>query len=246
MRKDRPDLNADLGEGYPNDAALLDYLDRCSIACGGHAGNLRTMRATLEAAAARGVACGAHPSYPDREGFGRRSIAMDEDRLIDAIGYQIGSLQERAAQAGVPIVHVKPHGALYNDAAGDRRKADAILKAMDRAAPGAALIGPPGSQLEKAARDRDAPFLAEGFVDRNYLSDGSLAPRDQPDALLEQPDAVSVRVTALAKGQSIPSIDGASIVLRVQTLCVHGDTPGALALAAAARRALDMIRAGPP
>ena len=238
MRPEPVDLNADLGEGAPNDSALLALVDRCSIACGGHAGDARTMRRTLEAAAAAGVLCGAHPSYPDREHFGRRTITMPHDRLADALAFQIATLAERAALTGVALVHVKAHGALYNDAAADNGLAGVVAQVAARLLPGVALIGPPASALERAAARFALPFLAEGFPERAYLADGRLAPRDRPGAVIGDAAIAADRGLKLALGEPLDTLDGGSLTLRIQTLCVHGDAPNAVAIAAALKAAL--------
>lgn len=182
------------------------------------------MRDTVLAALDRQVAIGAHPSYPDREGFGRRSRFMAGDDLLSSLGQQIGTLREIASQCGADLAHVKPHGALYNDAARDADLAAIIVRATLQASPGAALVGLPNSQLETAAKQHDLNFVAEGFVDRAYEPDGQLKPRSEPGA-------VHGNVERIVR-------QALSLVGTVDTLCIHGDTRGAVEAASAVREAL--------
>lgn len=236
------DLNADLGEGEATDAALLDIVSSCNVACGGHAGDMASMLATITAAAARGVAVGAHPSYPDREGFGRCSGFMDAASLEPALEGQLAVLLEVAADAGISIGHVKPHGALYNDAARNRTLADAIARVMRSIDVDWKLVGPPSSELERAAGRAGLGYVAEGFVDRAYQADGSLLPRSEPGAVYTDPEAAARQATSIAADERVTAANGDIVLLRVATLCIHGDTPGAVASAEAVRAALE--RAG--
>ena len=220
----RIDLNADLGEGEPCDAELLKVVTSCNIACGGHAGDASSMRDTVEAALGRQVAIGAHPSYPDRQGFGRRSQFLAGDDLLSSLGRQIEALREIAGQCGAELRHVKPHGALYNDAARDAELAAIVVAATLQAAPGASLVGLPNSELETEAKRRGLSFVAEGFIDRAYQSDGQLKPRSEPGAVLGDVDEIVQQALGL--------------VGTVDTLCIHGDTRGAVAAASAVREAL--------
>lgn len=233
------DLNADLGEGESTDAELLEIVSSCNIACGGHAGDRNSMRATILAAAARGVVVGAHPSYPDREGFGRRSGFIDAAGLQPALERQLSELVDIAAQAGERIQHVKPHGALYNDAARDRSLADAVAATLESLGFDGALVGPPGSELEYAAANAGLAFIAEGFVDRAYRADGSLVPRSEPGAVHTDPAVAARQAVSIAVDGQVESSDGRPIRLPVATLCIHGDTPGAVASAEAVRAALE-------
>jgi UPF0271 protein len=219
------DLNADLGEGDTYDSELLEIVSSCNVACGGHAGDAETMRITVAAAIKNGVSIGAHPSYPDREGFGRRSGFMTGDALRDSLVTQINSLISIAAEQGVSISHVKPHGALYNDAVNDRELADAIATAIVAAVPEAAFVGLPNSELQKAAAASGLDFIGEGFIDRAYQDDGQLVPRSQPGAVHDSLE--------LVLPQAISLVD------KVDTLCIHGDTPGAAGVAKAVRDALE-------
>mgnify|MGYP003624996719 CR=1 FL=1 len=219
------DLNADLGEGEATDIALLDIVSSCNIACGGHTGDADSMQTTIAAANARHVAVGAHPSYPDREGFGRRSGYLDGDALRDSLLEQIGSLLAIASANDVTVRHVKPHGALYNDAAADRDLAAIVVAAIAKAVPGAAIVSLPDSEMQAAAERAGMEFLAEGFIDRAYQDNGQLVPRTEPGAVHESLDRITAQAIALA---------GA-----VDTLCIHGDTPGAVQAASATRAALE-------
>ncbi|MDH5620980.1 MAG: 5-oxoprolinase subunit PxpA, partial [Gammaproteobacteria bacterium] len=216
------DLNADLGEGGAYDDALLQVVSSCNIACGGHAGDARSMQATVVTAAANGVAIGAHPAYPDREGFGRRSGFLAGDELRKSLIDQIAALDAIAAKNGATLTHVKPHGALYNDAVNDRELADLIVSAVNATLPGAAFVGLPGSELRNAAIARSVRFVAEGFVDRAYQANGQLVPRSEPGAVHDQLEQILSQAV--------------SLVGKVDTLCVHGDTPGAAEIAREVRK----------
>ncbi|ACQ79636.1 LamB/YcsF family protein [Beutenbergia cavernae DSM 12333] len=220
------DLNADLGEGVGDDAAMLDVVTSASIACGGHAGDADTMRVACERALERGVTVGAHPSYEDREGFGRRPQDVDWLALAHALQRQVRDLEEAATAVGTHVAYLKPHGALYHAAASDPRHAGAVLVAahesLDRVLP---VLGLPGSVLERAAADAGVRFVPEAFADRASTPDGQLVPRSEPGAVLTDPDGVADHVLALAPA--------------ARSICVHGDTPGAVAIARAARAALE-------
>ena len=232
------DLNADLGEGEGTDHALLDVVTSCNVACGGHTGDRRSMRETVLAAAARDVAVGAHPAYPDREGFGRRSGFLPPQALSEPLRRQVEAFAEIAAEAGVQVRHVKPHGALYNDAARDREVADSVCAPLASMDPGLLLVGPPASALEDAAAASGIGFVREGFVDRAYTREGRLVPRNQPGAVLTGQAAVVAQALSIARESGVYDVDGAEIALEVDTLCIHGDTPGAVILARAVREAL--------
>jgi len=219
------DLNADLGEGDAYDDALLQVVSSCNIACGGHAGDARSMQVTVVTAAANGVAIGAHPAYPDREGFGRRSGFLAGDELRKSLLEQIAALDAIAAKNGATLTHVKPHGALYNDAVNDRELADLIVSAVSATLPGAAFVGLPGSELQNAAIARSVRFVAEGFVDRAYQADGQLVPRSEPGAVHDRLEQILSQAV--------------SLVGKVDTLCVHGDTPGAAEIAREVRKELE-------
>ncbi|MGN6608306.1 MAG: LamB/YcsF family protein [Jatrophihabitans sp.] len=239
----RLDLNADLGEGFGiwrlgDDEALLDVVTSANVACGFHAGDPLTMRRVCVAAAARGVAVGAHVGYRDLAGFGRRRIDIAPDDLAADVLYQLGALDACARAAGDRVRYVKPHGALYNTAADDMVQAEAVAEAVaafDRALP---LLGLPGSALETAAHDAGVPFVAEAFADRAYLPDGRLVPRSQPAAVLTDPYAVVAQAAAIAVHGRVIATDGSSVPVDARSLCVHGDTPGAVELAREIRRTL--------
>lgn len=235
-------LNADLGElpgaaGRALDEALLALVSRCNIACGGHAGDAATMAATVAAACRHGVRIGAHPSYPDRAGFGRRRPDVDEATLAASLAAQVAALAAVAAAQQAPLRHLKAHGALYNDAAADPALAGLVARTAV-AAGIAELLGPPGSALADAADRTGLRFVAEGFADRAYLADGRLAPRDTPGAVFGQPGQVVAQALSLLRSGQVETRDGLRIDLPVRTLCLHGDTPAALALARALRAAL--------
>jgi 5-oxoprolinase (ATP-hydrolysing) subunit A len=230
------DLNADMGE-YAGDAqcaveaTLMPLITSCSIACGGHAGDDGTMRATARLARNHGVAVGAHPSYPDVKNFGRKSLRGDINALRATISDQVTALRRTLEDEGIALRHVKPHGALYGDAAGDVALAEMIAEV----AQGAMLIGPPGSALEFVSRGR---FIAEGFVDRRYLASGALAPRGEPGAVIEDIAARAAQALTLARSDTLDLADGA-ITLRIDTLCIHSDSPGAVETAIAVRNILE-------
>jgi UPF0271 protein len=217
------DLNCDLGEGCAFDAELMPLITSASIACGFHAGDAPTARAALEAAVRHDVRAGAHPSFPDREYFGRRELARSEDEVFADCVYQIGALAGLARAVDTALSHVKPHGALYNIACREDAYARPVVAAAELF--GLPLFGLPGSRLQVLSAGR-CPFVAEGFADRRYRPDGSLVPRSEPDAFVHDPDEAVRQVERLLRDQG------------VRTLCVHGDNPQALAFVRALRAAL--------
>lgn len=232
----RIDLNSDLGEGFGpwsmgDDVAMLGIVTSANIACGGHASDPETMFATLRLAAERGVVIGAHPGYNDREGFGRRVIPMPAAEIGRMIAAQIGALQGVAALAGTTARYVKPHGALGNLAADDRAVADAIAAAV-KALPGnLAILAISGTELEDAARAVGVHVVSEIFADRAYLPTGRLVPRSQPGAVLHDADAAAARILRYLETGLMPVIGGDPIPLAAQSICVHGDTAGAVNMA---------------
>lgn len=234
----RIDLNADLGEGYANDERLLQVVSSCSIACGGHAGDTDTMRAALQMAKRHEVRAGAHPSYPDRDGFGRRELDIDIEDLRTSLSDQIGVLADLAAGEGTSLSHVKPHGALYHAAARDAALADLIAKATATLAKAPILIGPPNGEMVMAARRHGLSYVPEGFADRAYTVDGGLVPRGEPGAVLETDAARTSQAISLAQSGHAMTPTGSRVVLSVETICVHGDTDGAAESAEAIRAAL--------
>lgn len=236
------DLNGDVGESSGTgpaglDALLMPALTSASIACGFHAGTPSTMRLTVGLAREYGVAVGAHPGFPDIEGFGRREMPFSAAEVEDMVVYQIAALAAIAAREGVRLMHVKPHGALYNMAARDASLADAVARAVAAVDPALVLFGLSGSHLVTAARRAGLRAAAEVFADRAYRRDGSLLPRSEAGAVLHG-DAVVDRAVEMVTTGAVTAIDGTRVPLEVDTICVHGDTPGAAALARRLRAAL--------
>jgi UPF0271 protein len=232
------DLNADLGEGAGLDDELLQLVSSANIATGFHAGDADSMRLAIEAAQANGVAVGAHPSLFDRENFGRKEIPVTGTEVYDAVIYQLGIFQAIAEQAGCTVAHVKPHGALYNMAARQAELAVAISRSLRQVDPGLMLFAPPESELARAGKEQGIQVVPEFFADRNYLSSGALVPRNRPDALLNEPEAAAARVLEMLAHGRIRAVDGEEISLSCQTICVHGDTPGAVEFARLLREQL--------
>jgi UPF0271 protein len=237
------DLNADLGEGFgswqmADDEALLAVVTSANVACGFHAGDPSIMRRTVEAAVRQGVAIGAHVSYPDLRGFGRRDMDLPLDQVTDDVLYQIGALDTFARAAGSAVTYVKPHGALYNRIARDIEAAAALVAALtayDRPLP---LLTLPASAAAEAARQAGAPAVAEGFADRTYRPDGQLVSRREPGAVVSDETAVARRAVRMARDGVVTTADGQEVTLRIDSLCVHGDSPGAVGLARAVHQAL--------
>lgn len=236
-------LNADLGElpgeaGRALDAAMLRVVTRCNIACGGHAGDDDSMRRTVEVAKTYRVQTGAHPSYPDLQHFGRRSLTMEPADLAASLEAQVSRLLEIAKSAGVPVVHLKAHGALYNDAAKDealaKLVADAALKAGIPE-----LVGAPNSAMDTAAQAAGLRFLGEGFADRSYEPDGSLTQRSVPGAVIEDEAEVLAQALSFAQFGTVTVRGGGALRLPIHTLCLHSDTPGAADHASAIRARLE-------
>lgn len=224
------DLNADIGEGCGDDDALLQCVSSASIACGGHAGDAQSMRAALRACRRLGVAAGAHPGYADREHFGRRALDLPPVLLQRQLREQIEALARIAREEGVVLRHVKPHGALYNQAAVDERLADVVVAAVQAAAPGLALMGLAGSALPRAARRAGLRAIDEGFADRGYSPEGLLLPRDQAGAFVDDPQRAARQVLRLLDGDSAAT-----------SFCIHGDRPGAADFARELRAALESM-----
>lgn len=238
------DLNADIGElegeeGRASDDAILSAVTSCNIACGGHAGDEVSMRETIRLACLHGVKIGAHPSYPDREGFGRRSLGIDAHSLKESLSAQIGRLMQIAGEMGAHIDHVKPHGALYNEAAKDGDLAKLIVDiVVAKGIP--VLFGPSNSELQFASETAGLRFIAEGFVDRAYERDGSLTPRTEQGAVLEDASRQIAQAKSLAAGK-VRSRTGSMIDLPAQTLCLHGDTANARLTAGRIRSELEAL-----
>ncbi len=232
------DLNADVGEGL-DDGELLSWVTSANIACGFHAGDPTTMDETVALALARGVRVGAHPGYADREHFGRVPVDMPADAIENLVLYQVAALAGFVRSRGSGLCHVKPHGALYHRAGEFPDVARAIAEGVRRANPGLILVGAAGSMLLEAGRDAGLPVAAEGFADRRYQPDGSLVPRSEPNALLTDPEEAAGQALSLARDGSVTAADGSRISIRVDTICLHGDTPGASAIA---RRVVEHLR----
>ncbi len=222
------DLNADLGEGSGFDEQLLRSVSSANIATGFHAGDADSMRIAIEGARANGVAVGSHPSLFDRENFGRKEMDATAEDVFDAVAYQLGVFQAIAERTGATPAHVKPHGALYNMAARREDLADAIARAIRQVDPALMLFALPESELMRAGQRHGLQVVPEFFADRNYLANGSLLPRSRPDALLTDPEAAANRVLQMLERGRICAVDGKEIALRGETICVHGDTPGAV------------------
>ena len=232
------DLNADVGESIGDDEGVLPFVSSANIACGFHAGNPQVMRSTAQLAQSLGVSIGAHPSFQDRDGFGRREMQISTAELERLVAYQIGALAMVASALGTRLNHVKPHGALYNMAARDAAMADAVARAVQTVDASLVLYGLSGSQLVAAGERAGLAVASEVFADRGYRADGSLAPRGAPRAVLTDVADVAQRAVGMATGQGVVSVDGTTIRVKADTICVHGDTPGAAALARAVRSAL--------
>jgi 5-oxoprolinase (ATP-hydrolysing) subunit A len=233
------DLNADLGEGAGHDEELLELVTSANIATGFHAGDADTMRAAVSAAQAHHVSIGAHPSLFDRENFGRKELAVTPDEVFDAIVYQLGVFQAITESSNAHLHHVKPHGALYNMAAREDGLADAIVRAAQVVDSRLILFAPDNSALARAGESHGLNIAREVFADRNYLSGGLLVPRTRSDALLHDPEAAAARAVRMLRQGKVRSVDGMDVDVRAETICVHGDTPGAVEFARALRSALE-------
>jgi UPF0271 protein len=238
------DLNADVGEGlgpWPMgaDAALIPLVTSVNVACGLHAGDPLTMRRTVQLALQHGAAIGAHPGYPDLVGFGRRELAMAPSELAASVLFQVSALLGITRAEGGEVHHVKPHGAMYHRLAADREAARAAVAAIRRLDPSLAIVGPPGAALLEEAEAAGVRAIAEGFADRAYEADGRLRSRTLPGALLDGPAAAAAQAVAIARDGRVTAYDGSLVAIEVTTLCLHSDTPGAAANAAAVRDALE-------
>ncbi|HZY76845.1 MAG TPA: 5-oxoprolinase subunit PxpA [Jatrophihabitantaceae bacterium] len=238
------DLNADLGEGFgiwrlTEDEQLLDVVTSANVACGFHAGDPATMHRVCQLAAERGVAIGAQVGYRDLAGFGRRRIDVAPDELEADVMYQLGALDAFARAAGARVRYVKPHGALYNTAADDPAQARAVAAAVAAVDASLPLLGLPGSALAAAAAEAGLSFVAEGFADRAYTSTGRLVPRTQPGAVHADPAVAVAQAVSIARDQRVTAVDGTPVGVPAASVCVHGDTPGAVLLARRIRRTLE-------
>jgi len=233
------DLNADLGEGAGHDAELFELISSANIATGFHAGDADTMHAAVSTAKACRVAVGAHPSLFDRENFGRKALKVTADEVFDAVVYQLGIFQAIAEAAGVRPNHIKPHGALYNMAARDEKIAEAVARATKSVDAKLILFAPENSALARAGESQGLQIAREVFADRNYLIDGSLVPRSRAGALLHDPAEAAKRVLRMLREGKVQSVEGDDVDVRAETICVHGDTPGAVEFARELRSQLE-------
>lgn len=236
----RIDLNADVGEGYDDDA-LFRFVSSVSIACGGHAGDDGSMARAIALALEARAAVGAHPGYPDRESMGRRPLDIDPIEVRRTVREQIERLSHIAWGLGARVTHVKPHGALYNQAAGDPWLASSIADAVRATDPRLILVGLSGSWLTAAGRTLKLSVADEAFADRRYRADGTLAPRGLDDALITDPVLAAEQALAIARGVPIDSVDGPSLTVNASTICLHSDTPGAVENARAVRDSLQKV-----
>ena len=232
------DLNFDGGEGE-DDAALMPFVTTVNVACGGHAGDEATMRATVRLAKASGVTVFAHPSYPDREGFGRKRMTLPTAEVEALVREQVDSLRRIAIEEGVALSGVKPHGGLYHEAASDEATARTVVAAAHAVSPYLIVVSSPGSRLIAAARAAGMRAAAEGFADRGYEADGSLVARGTDGALLTDPESAAAQALSIAADAVVTTRGGTRLPVPVETICLHGDTPGAATIAKAIRRALE-------
>jgi 5-oxoprolinase (ATP-hydrolysing) subunit A len=240
----RVDLNADVGESFGaysigHDAPLMKAITSANVAAGFHAGDPSVLRATIRLAKANGVAVGAHPGFPDLVGFGRRELQITPRDAEDCVLYQVAAVAGVAAAENVRLQHVKPHGALYNMAARDAALAEAIARAVAAFDRSLILFGPPDSELLKAGHAAGLRVAAEGFADRAYEPDTSLAARQKPGSLIDDPEVVVARAVRMANDGTVLALDGSVLRLVIDTICVHGDTPGSDQLAATLRAGLE-------
>jgi UPF0271 protein len=239
------DLNADLGESFGrwtlgDDERLVAHLTSANLACGFHAGDFRVMEATVALCRRAGVAVGAQPGYPDLIGFGRRPMAFEPDEVESLVRYQIGALEAFCRAQGVEMQHVKPHGALYNQAAGDHSLATAVARATARFSGDLALFGLASSEpMAAAAADARLRFVPEAFADRAYLPDGTLQPRSQSGSLIADPATAAAQAEMIATEGAVVATDGSRIDIRAESICCHGDTPGAVEIARIVRARLE-------
>src|SRR5690242_15797494 len=239
----RIDLNCDMGElpeaiADGTQEALLRSITSANVACGGHAGDERTMKTTVEQALRAGVAVGAHPGYPDRENFGRLELKMPPEAVADSIFEQVRALAEVAAKCGTKLVHVKPHGALYNQAVKNRELAAAIARGVAKYDKKLILMGLAESAMLEVFREAGFAVAAEAFADRRYEPDGTLRSRKFDDALIRNPEEAAWQALGIAERGVVIASDGTEVKLSAQTICIHGDTPGSVQIAAAVARTL--------
>ncbi|TCU15397.1 LamB/YcsF family protein [Rhizobium sullae] len=239
------DLNSDLGESYGawgmgDDKAMLAIVSSANVACGFHAGDPLGILTTVRAAAEKGVSIGAHVSYPDRVGFGRRDMDVTSDELTADVIYQIGALKGMASAAGVTVGYVKPHGALYNRIAHDPKQGQAVIDGIKAVDPALVLMGLANAPILKLAQDSGLKTVAEAFADRSYTPDGELVSRREPGAVLHDPQLIARRMLQLVHEGTLETIDGSTIKINARSICVHGDSPGAVAIAQEIRRVFEV------
>jgi UPF0271 protein len=250
----RVDLNADLGESFGrwtlgDDERLVQHLTSANLACGFHAGDFRVMETTVALCRRADVAVGAQPGYPDLLGFGRRPMPFEPDEVESMVRYQIGALEAFCREHGVEMQHVKPHGALYNQAATEPALAAAIARAVGRFSRDLRLFGLASTEaMASAAADAGLRFVPEAFADRAYRADGTLQSRGEPGAVITDASAAAARAVEIATSGSVVAVDGDRVAVHAESICCHGDTPGAVEIAAAVRRALEAagVTVAPP
>ena len=230
------DLNSDLGESFGawsmgDDAAMLDIVSSANVACGFHAGDPAGILRTLKAAKARNVTVGAHVAYPDLVGFGRRNMDIGSADLVASVIYQIGALQGLAQAAGTAVKYVKPHGALYNKIAQDKRQATDVITALKEIDPSLVLVALAGAPLIQWAREAGLTVVAEAFADRAYTPAGELVSRTLPGAVLHDENDITERMVKLVREGAVQAIDGSAVRIEADSICVHGDSPGAVSIA---------------
>ncbi len=237
------DLNCDMGESFGawtmgNDSELMDHVSSVNIACGFHAGDASTIRRTVDNAIEKGVAVGAHPSYPDLQGFGRRDMSLSHQEVFDVVLYQVAALKGICEASGARLLHVKPHGALYNQASRDRALSRSIAEAVYKIDNSLIVYGLAGSLLISEAEEVGLRTASEAFADRRYQHDGSLTPRGHSDAVIIDVEKAVEQVLRIIREQSVETIDGYTIPINADTICIHGDGAHALEFASSIRNAL--------
>lgn len=228
MNQLKIDINCDMGESFGNytignDDKVFPYITSCNIACGFHGGDPLHIEKTIKGALAHGVQIGAHPSYPDLAGFGRRYMQIKADELKAIVKYQVAALKGMTESLGGQLAYVKPHGALYNTAAKQKMEALAVIEAVQAIDSSLILMGLAGSPIEALAKEMEIPFVAEAFADRTYMSDGSLRSRTLDEAVIEDPEKASAQVLSIVLDQSVQTYEGQSLPLQAQSICIHGD-----------------------
>ena len=222
------DINCDVGEGVGNESDIFPLISSCNIACGGHAGDSNTMTEMIELAKKYNLKIGAHPSYPDRENFGRVSLQMDEATFIEAVRVQLQDFKDIVSSSGCKWHHIKAHGALYNDLAKSTELSETYIKAITPFLNGLKLYVPGGSAIADVAKENEIPVVLEGFADRNYNDDLTLVSRSLPNALIQDPFEVKQHILTMVRSAKVSTVQGNEVPIEVETFCIHGDTPSAL------------------